>query len=96
MNTIKFSHSYPKLWEQTQAKLLAVLPLSSKQFTELLLEYDTHHDTGRYHLPDGEYLQLVFIGNFRIPFCTIRPYTKEKATYYRSCIGEWFNIEVKK
>ena len=93
--TIKFSHHYPKLHGQTSATLLAVLPLRIDKYTpKELLEYDTKFDGGYFPLKTGEYIQLVFIGNLRIPFCTIRSaFRKEKVMYYTAAIGEKFDIE---
>ena len=93
--TIKFSHHYPKLHGQTSATLLAVLPLRiDKDTPNELLEYYTKFDGGYFPLKTGEYIQLVFIGNLRIPFCTIRSaFRKEKVMYYTAAIGETFNIE---
>lgn len=93
--TIKFSHRYLKLHGQTSATLLAVLPLRiDKDTPKELLEYDTKFDGGYFPLKTGEYIQLVFIGNLRIPFCTIRSaFRKEKVKYYTDAIGETFNIE---
>lgn len=94
--TIKFSHHYPKLHGQTSATLLAVLPLRiDKDTPKELLEYETKFDGGYLPLKTGEYIQLVFIGNLRIPFCTIRSaFRMEKVVlYYAASIGETFNIE---
>ena len=93
--TIKFSHHYQKLHGQTSATLLAVFPLRINNDTpKELLEYDTKFDGGYFTLETGEYIQLVFIGNLRIPFCTIRSaFSKEKVMYYTAAIGERFNIE---
>ena len=73
MNTIKFSHEYPKLHGQTSAELLAVRPIKIDAHTpKELLDYDTTYEGGRYPLKSGDYIQLIFLGNLRIPFCTIR------------------------
>lgn len=109
MLTIRFSHDYPKLHGQTSARLLAVLPLTIDAHTPAeLLEYDTTYyvkpfnsDTSiyaekeHYPLKHGKYLQLVFIGNLRIPFCTIRAaYPPSKVQYYLSSVGQDFSIQV--
>lgn len=116
MPQIRFSHNYPKLWGQTTAKLIAIEFLDAKevQKNKDLLEYDTRYDIGltpdgdmlydNYHLPkSGELLQLVFIGNKHIPFCTLRPryyYNKaekrtvDKMSYYEPKIGEIFDIVI--
>lgn len=98
MNTIKFSGDYPKLHGQTSAELLAVRHIRiSKDTPPELLTYDTTKADGtRYELKPGNYLQLIFIGNFGIPFCTIRSAWREsKILYYFGCIGQTFRIEVK-
>ena len=94
MNSIRFSHEYPKLHGQTSAELLAVRPIKIDAHTpQELLDYDTTYEGGRYPLRSGEYIQLVFLGNLRIPFCTIRSaWPPEKVQYYTSAIGEVFSI----
>lgn len=97
MKTIKFSSDYPKLHGQTSAELLAVRPLRIDRNTPPeLLAYDTTKADGtRFELKTGNYLQLIFIGNLRIPFCTIRAaYPPQKVQYYTGSIGEMFEIEV--
>ena len=109
MNTIKFSHDYPKLHGQTSAELLAVRPLKIDAHTPReLLEYDTTYykygfctwgdppkEKLHFPLPSGEYLQLIFLGNLRIPFCTIRKaWPSFKIDYYKSKIGETFVVEI--
>lgn len=97
MSVIKFSHDYPKLHGQTSAELLAVRPIRiDKNTPEELLEYDTKYDGGYYKLATGDYIQLIFLGNLRIPFCTIRRnYPPQKGDYYRGKVGDMFTIEVK-
>jgi len=97
MSAIKFSHAYPKLHGQTSAELLAVRPIRiDKNTPEELLEYDTKYDGGYYKLATGDYIQLIFLGNLRIPFCTIRKaYPPSKVEYYKSKIGEQFEVMVK-
>ena len=97
MNTIRFSHEYPKLHGQTSAELLAVRPIKIDAHTpKELLDYDTTYEGGRYPLKSGDYIQLIFLGNLRIPFCTIRRnYPPQKGDYYRGKVGDVFTIEVK-
>jgi len=111
-NRITFSHIYPKLHNQNQAELLAVKCLEAKdvQANKELLEYDTrYNDTiwlyAYYPLPKtGKLIQLIFLGNKGIPFCTIRSrfrYNREtkkqedKSIYYNDKIGEYFDIVIK-
>ena len=110
MKTIRFSHDYPKLHGQTTAELLAVKPIRIDRNTpDELLEYDTTYydkpfkdatslyaEKQRFPLPTGEYIQLIFLGNLRIPFCTIRKaYPPSKDKYYTASIGEKFIVEVR-
>lgn len=95
---IKFSGDYPKLHGQTTAELLAVRPIRIDKHTPLsLLEYDTTRSDGtQYKLRTGDYVQLIFIGNYGIPFCTIRPlksrWGSNKLNYYSKHIGDFFEI----
>ena len=94
---IKFSSNYPKLWGQTEATLIAVRDIQiNKQTHPDLLEYDTKKPDGSYFkLANGNYIQLVFIGNKGIPFCTIRSaFPTKKVDYYKSNINQVFEIEV--
>lgn len=101
MKTIRFSHDYPKLHGQTTAELLAVKPIRIDRHTpQGLIDYDTtYHDehgyTCHFPLPTGNYIQLIFLGNLRIPFCTIRKaYPPSKVDYYNAAVGETFAVEV--
>lgn len=98
MKTIKFSSDYPKLWGQTSAELIDVRYIKIDSHTpEALLNYDTTKaDGSRFPLKPGNYIQLVFVGNLNIPFCTIRAaYPHSKTVYYLESIGEQFQIEIK-
>ena len=99
MERIKFSHDYPKLWGQTTAKLIGIEFIEPKDFplNQDLLDYDTKTNEGEYYpLPKGKYLQLVFLGNKKIPFCTIRRWTTTKDEYYVKQIGKEFEIVIEK
>jgi len=97
---IKFSSDYPKLHGQTSAELLTVRPIRIDRSTpKELLEYDTKKADGTYYkLRTGDYIQLVFLGNLGIPFCTIRSkrhkHTEDREAYYKQFIGQTFNIKV--
>lgn len=98
MIEIKFSGNYPKLHNQTTAELVAVRDIRIDRNTpKELLEYDTKKEDGTYYsLKTGNYIQLVFVGNFSIPFCTIRTKTSkwggDKKAYYIEQIGKVFTI----
>ncbi len=98
MNVIKFSHNYPKLWGQKTARLISVELIFPTEFplNQDLIDYDTKTKEGEYYpLPKNEYLQLIFLGNKKIPFCTIRRYTLEKRNYYVNKTRQEFKIEIK-
>ncbi len=96
MATIKFSHDYPKLWGQNKAELIEVVIISQNEILDKdLIEYDTKNSKGDYYqLPNDDLIQLVFVGNKRIPFCTLRRFTREKYNYYKNLIGELFEIKI--
>ncbi len=94
MNKIKFSHNYPKLWNQETAYLIKVRVIVSESLNKDLIEYDTKTSDGKYYeLPKGRLIQLFFIGNVSIPFCTIRRYTPEKLLYYLDLVNTTFKID---
>ena len=98
--TIKFSSDYPKLHGQTSAELLAVKPIRiDKDTPKELIEYDTRKSDGTYYnLKTDNYIQLIFLGNLGIPFCTIRSkrnrYAEDKEAYYLQFVGENFTIKI--
>jgi len=102
MKEIKFSGNYPKLHGQITAELLAVKKIRiDKNTPKELLEYDTVKNDGtKYLLKTGNYIQLVFLGNLNIPFCTIRAaisrFGSDKEEYYKNLIGEIFMINIEK
>lgn len=96
MNNIRFSHKYPKLWKQDTAELVCVRIVEMGCVGVPLTDYDTTYEDGEgighYPLPDCRLLQLIFVGNYDIPFCTLRRWTGSKEIYYRSKVGAIFNI----
>ena len=98
--TIKFSSDYPKIHGQTSAELLAVKPIRiDKDTPKELIEYDTRKSDGTYYnLKTEDYIQLIFLGNLGIPFCTIRSkrnrFAEDKEAYYLQFVGENFRIEI--
>lgn len=92
---IKFSHAYPKLHGQTSATLYDILLLDRAELTKKFIEYDTVYAGGHFPLPSGKYMVLLFLGNERIPFTTVRPFTQEKFLYYNRYIGGIFDIIIK-
>jgi len=94
---ISFSHNYPKLWGQNTARLIYVCVINRKSLPPELIEYDTKTEKGtHYELPNGKLIQLVFLGNKGIPFCTLRRFTETKLEYYKDLLGEVFEVKIKK
>lgn len=94
MLEIKFRKNYPKLWNQTSAILIDINFRNRKFLHKDFIEYDTKSDDGTYYnLSSGMLIQLVFIGNKGIPFCTIRRWTPGKANYYAEQLGKDFEIK---
>jgi hypothetical protein len=99
---IKFSHIYPKLHDQTAADLVSVRIVDALTLHSKLVNYDTKYSSPDincyqfYPLPKfGLLLQLIFVGNYGIPFCTLRRHTPQKEEYYRGAIGRTFEIVIK-
>ena len=96
MPDIKFSNNYPKLWNQETAELIAIKKLEGRKLHKDLIEYDTKQvDGSYYHLYQDELIQLIFIGDKGIPFCTLRRYIDSKWKYYEKLVGEEFNVVIK-
>ena len=120
MHIIRFPHHYSKLHGQDRATLIAVKCVTvDERFPVQGLCYDTKYEickgdinTGFTHgyefarLKEGEYLQLVFMGNQQIPFTTYRKIPKwyeplrktrtyRKTVPYSDLIGETFVIKYK-
>ena len=90
---IKFSHNYPKLWNQTEARLVFLDVIDGDNLHKDLIEYDTKNTKGEYYpLPKTNLMQLVFIGNKKIPFCTLRRFTDKKWSYYCNLEGHDFDV----
>ena len=91
---IKFSGDYPKLHGQTSAELIAVRDIRIDRDTPAeLLTYDTTKSDGsRYELKTGKYLQLIFVGNLGIPFCTIRSAGSDGSGIITYSASEKFSI----
>lgn len=104
MNEIKFSHYYTKFDDiniDKPVRLLAVFNEHKDNLSGEFLVYDTRHypDDGEkegfeyYTLASMPVLVLVFSNNYNI-FTTIRRWTEQKETYYRTAIGEEFKIKI--
>lgn len=100
MDRICFSKDYIKLHGQSEAVLLYVRRMRIDENTPVeLINYDTSaKDGSKYLLIEGNYIQLVFLGNLGIPFCTLRleetnsNMLKTKYEYYSERIGHNFKL----
>jgi hypothetical protein len=89
------------MWGQKTARLIGLDILDAKEVQEnkTLIEYDTLWDDngnmGYYDLPKtGKLIQLIFVGNEHVPFCTLRTHTPAKYEYYKNQVGMTFEIEI--
>jgi hypothetical protein len=58
-----------------------------------LQELELERPDGYYELPKtGKLIQLVFLGDRDIPFCTLRRFTPEKFEYYRNLARQVFEV----
>lgn len=100
MAAIKFSHHYLKLPEGiSKARLLQVACLCDIELSPAFIEYDTvwFHDDEREHwqLPKGRLLLLLFqdVGSGMV-FTTLRGWMPSKERWYRSQMGEVFDVVI--
>lgn len=95
-NKIVFDYELCKLWGQTSAVLVAVRRIWLENVPAVFVEYDCRMATGElYRLEGGECLQLVFVGNYGIPFCTVRRNEEGKELFYKSLLNRQFDIVIK-
>ena len=101
MQSIKFSHHYTKMPDDTHdTQLIEVIRTSRDALSDGFVNYDTEYDKGWYPLPKGEIIILLLLsyGTFE-PYLslwtTIRRWTPEKEEYYRALRGQQVKIEVK-
>ena len=98
---IKFSHKYKKVWNQTEAQLIDVRLRDATKLCKDLILYDTTYTNQQdgfeasYPLPKtGLLIQLTFMGDKAIPFCTLRPHNPEKWQYYNSLLHKQFQVVI--
>lgn len=101
---IKFSHEYQKLGlvgddgdQVKRAVLLEVIFVKMESLSPQFLNYDT--DFGKYQLPkSGDYMLLIFQAFDDLKplglFTTLRRWTQGKDFYYRSLIGQLFDVVI--
>ena len=107
MNKIKFSHGYFKLRvggdRIKSARLLQIFKCHYDDLGERFVKYDTiywdkgseYHNPYYFKLPKTKLLILLFKDIMEdILFTTIRRYTPEKHKYYKSKMGEIFEIVI--
>lgn len=101
MNKITFSHKYNKLCGASDTAILLGMQLTiAGSLDEEFLKYDTsywdfklgwqNYDLSRLK----NVLILFFYSNYSV-FTTIRRWTQQKEAFYKSKIGETFEIVIK-
>lgn len=95
--TIEFSKEYTKLFYQEEAVLIALFKTDRSKLNPMMLSWDTEYvEDGikkHYHIKEGPLIFLVFLGNFNIPFTTVRTYTPKKYDYYKNAMRERFVLK---
>ena len=93
-NHIGFRHHYTKLHGQTHGILLYAQPCIIDRYwiSDETIQYDTD---GVFPLPDGAYLQLVFLGNKYIPFTSYRKNNRENRERFCGHELEIFDFDFK-
>ncbi len=100
MKIIKFKDNYPKLHNQTSAKLVFVLSIPEKLLRKVfndLWMYDTLCSDGKNRLSyqvGQRFLLLLFLGDKNILFTTLRTDNEENRAKYFNSIGAEFKLEV--
>lgn len=95
--TISFSHEYVKLYHQQHAILIAMFKTTKSKLSDMLMSYDAiyieNNEKKYFDIPDGDLIYLLFLGDFNIPFSTIRKYTPKKYKYYEACLRQKFLLQ---
>lgn len=96
MNKIKFISNFPKLWNQSTAKLVDIKLIDRDNIHQDFIEYDTKMENGEYYNlgEHKKFIVLYFIGDKGIPFCTLRSFTFDKFADYLNKLTRMFLIEV--
>ena len=78
--------------------LLAVFVADTREFCEQFVNFDTLYwdgtGSGMYKLPKGKVLVLLLKSNCDFVWTTIRRWTPQKETYYRSIVGQQVEIVI--
>ena len=94
MLNIKFTGEYNKMPEDYNSSILLDV---AQDYTENLspefIEYDTRRKDGtQYPLPDGKIIMLFLLTKKGHLWTTLRRFTQRKWEYYRSNIGNQYEI----
>lgn len=98
MKNITFKHRYPKMCGQTSGRLVTVLPIMIDRNTPTdMVKYETTYSEGDKYfydsLPNGKYVQLVFVGNLGIPFSDIREaWPENRVKFFRESVNQEFRF----
>lgn len=95
--TIEFNKEYTKLFYQTEGVLIALFKTKLDKLSPMMLSWDTEYNENgmrkHYHVKGPDLIFLVFLGNFNIPFTTLRSYTPKKFEYYKNAMRERFELK---
>ncbi len=96
MSKIKFSHRYTKMPYRDKAVLLQVFKCHYKELSKVFISYDTEilNASEFYVLPKTDLLVLLLIADDGRVFTTVRRWIPKKEEYYRSKMGQEFDIVI--
>ncbi len=102
MRQIKFSHRYEKLGSipnHSKVVLMQVINFPHDLLSNSFIEYDTLYldeDVNEHHyaLPKSDLLILIFMAPDGKLFTTIRRFTPDKFTYYKSLENEELELVI--
>lgn len=98
---IKFPKPFCKMRRQSHAKIIAFFISDVSELHPDFVEYETIYYEGqmspRYTqiTKAGKVIILHLIGNMNIPFTSVRPWSLEKESLYKSLLGKKLRIVIK-
>lgn len=96
MRSIKFSAEYHKMpMDYNPSKLIQIIPINNCELDQPFIEYDTKKINNTYYpLSFSNGIILLLLTEDGYLWTTIRRHTPSKWNYYKSMVGEWFEIRI--
>ncbi len=100
LKEVKFNNNFPKLHNQTTARLVMVIQMISgymllNQFPDFTAWDTKIKDVLYYDIkPEENYMLILFVGNKNIMFSILRKQNKENVELFAESVGELFKITI--